>query len=157
MPILPVLLCLLPLPAGAALYHHAEKRSRARWIKSEERAAATTSLQGPYRGEVAMVVASGEARAPAEARRGAALCFAASSVATSAGVGALLAFGPVGALALPVAAIVAFFAAKRGYDVLDGRSARPPRRGGIPTWMEKALERKRTRLPPASGGTPAET
>jgi hypothetical protein len=156
-PILPVLLCLLPLPAGAALYHHAEKRSRARWTKSEERVTSTTSLQGPYRGEVAMVVASGEARAPAEARRGAAACFAASSVSASVGIGALLAFGPVGALALPIAALAAFFAAKRGYDVLDGRTARAARRGGIPTWMEKALERKRARLPPSSGGTPAET
>lgn len=153
MPIVPLVLCLLPLPAGAALYRHLERRSRARW----ERPAAlttgdvdgeTTALQGPYRGPAALVKAAPE-QAPPALRRAAAGWFATASIATSASLAALFFFGWFGVLALPVGAFVAWVAIRAGINVLEGRTGRVER-AGVPPWMEKALEKKRARLPASS-------
>lgn len=153
MPIVPLVLCLLPLPAGAALYRHLERRSRARWASPAALAAApeeaeTTALQGPYRGRAALVRATPN-QAPAPLRRAAAGWFATASLATSASLASLFLFGWFGVLALPIGAFVAWVSIRAGTNVLEGRTGRVAR-AGVPPWLEKALEKKRARLPASS-------
>jgi hypothetical protein len=155
-PLVPVILCLLPLPIGAALYRSAEKRSRVRWTAPAlPEAKDKKNLQGlsqvprqgggPYRGEMALVQ-KGEAAAPMRVRRAAAIYFATGTVATSASLAVVFAVGWLGVLALPLGMIVAYASIRAGYNVLDGRKT-VQRDGGMPAWMAKALERKRARLP----------